>query len=179
MSNIDELPKMPSSPLEDAITQLRRTSTFLRQVGLALFISTLSSLASFLFYIFVFLTAPSGSYYRMSYIRESGLIPTTIALFMTIASFVLIAFHENARKRGETIFEEISDEVHWNINGSKNPDTAPAFTPPLQIRLALRSFARATDLHLAPGKFGATLYAALNLGIIFAMVLLAAMAAHP
>lgn len=75
------------------------------------------------------------------------------------------ASHEIWRKRGDVLFEEISDEVERRtVVIAKEPEfeeEKPALL--LRARLALRDFSHASDLPFIPGKFGPTIYAAVNL----------------
>lgn len=90
-----------------------------------------------------------------------------IDLLITFINFVCIVFYENLRKRGEAIFEEISDELHWFIGyREKEPNNISQKRPEFQIRVLLRSFAKTTDLPLIPGKFGPAIYMVINIAII-------------
>ena len=88
---------------------------------------------------------------------------------------ILVMFYEMLRKQGESLFEEISDELEWHVEGVRVTDRASDVVerPHLHARIILRSFARTTDLPLVPGKFGPALYAGVNLLAIFAEILFA------
>lgn len=97
--------------------------------------------------------------------REASII----SVFFTLIIFGLTIFYENQRKRGEAIFEEISDELQWHIGyrSSISNKEVSAEKPELRIRITLRSFARTTDLPLIPGKFGPALYIGINIFMSF------------
>lgn len=79
------------------------------------------------------------------------------------ASVLAFAIHyENLRKRGDVLFEEISDELQWNIRGV-GAKPLPEVKPSMSARLVLRTFARASDMPLIPGKLGPVGYVAINL----------------
>jgi hypothetical protein len=81
---------------------------------------------------------------------------------------------ESWRKRGDALFEEISDELQWNIRGTRLlKDKSPAKErPEIQARVVLRTFARASDLPIIPGKFGPAIYITVNLLITFLAIFL-------
>jgi hypothetical protein len=99
-----------------------------------------------------------------------GFTYIVLAFYLPILTTVIAIFgivrYDLLRKRGDALFEEISDELQWNIR--KNL-AAPTTTdrPELNARVALRSFARATDLPLVPGKYGPGIYGTINFVILF------------
>jgi len=62
--------------------------------------------------------------------------------------------------------KEVSDEFQWHI-GKKYADSSGGETdlarPQLDVRLALRDFARSAELPLFPGRLGPAAYVAVNL----------------
>jgi hypothetical protein len=87
-----------------------------------------------------------------------------LLVFLPIVAVVLLLLHDRTTNRGEALFEELSDELHW-FAGTKAADV-PAYDAPkplLSARVALRGFIRATTLPFAPAQWGTTVYLALNL----------------
>jgi hypothetical protein len=91
-----------------------------------------------------------------------------LPILATLLAMVGIVRYDTLRKRGDALFEEISDELQWNIRIESKQELTMAERPELNARVALRSFARATDLPLVPGKYGPGIYATIN----FLMLLL-------
>jgi hypothetical protein len=76
--------------------------------------------------------------------------------------FVTVVVHENLRKTGDALFEEISDELQRRFKRrtvSDKPSVSGEPSPYLAARITLRSFSSTADLPLVPGKFGPGLYA--------------------
>jgi len=80
--------------------------------------------------------------------------------------FVTIIF-DVSRRKGASMFEEISDEFQWSLSSRKviTKELSVA-RQPLEIRMATRSFLAASELPLVPGRFGPTIYAILNIGLL-------------
>lgn len=95
------------------------------------------------------------------------IIEIYVPILLTLTAVLTIVRYEILRKRGDALFEEISDELQWNI---KRAVSTTEERPMLTARVALRSFARATDLPLIPGKFGPGLYATINFLLVFLVV---------
>jgi len=86
---------------------------------------------------------------------------------LTFGNFILTIYFEYLRKRGEAVFEEISDDLHWYIGYKKeNSKENSEKKPGLEIRVLLRSFAKITDLPLIPGRFGPAIYIGINIVLI-------------
>ncbi|HXQ72190.1 MAG TPA: hypothetical protein VN844_16965 [Pyrinomonadaceae bacterium] len=96
----------------------------------------------------------------------SVVITFYLPLIATLIAVVAIVRYETLRKRGDALFEEISDELQWNLRQNVT-ETIARERPELNARVALRSFARATDLPLIPGRYGPVIYVAINLVILF------------
>lgn len=89
----------------------------------------------------------------------------------TSMTILCAALHDTLRRKGEVLFEEISDELHWRQKETHldsvlaRPDQEDR--PTLDARVILRSFAYASDLPLIPSKFGPAIYVAINLLLLF------------
>lgn len=99
------------------------------------------------------------------------IIAFSFALLGLLAS---LAF-ELVRKRGEVLFEELSDEYQWHIQRnymarSVDKEPGPIAKPELDIRISLRDFAKNADLLLVPGKFGPAIYALWNVALMVSAI---------
>lgn len=82
--------------------------------------------------------------------------------------FVAIIF-DVSRRKGASVFEEISDEFQWSLSSRKVVTKELGVArQPLELRMATRSFLVASELPLAPGRFGPTIYALFNIGLLAA-----------
>lgn len=149
---------MPTNPYadgdEEAVYRLRRLTFLQRQVGLLLALGTTANIGVLFLAFF-----PISAFSNYSVV---GQIATTIAL----VNLMLAVFFESYRKRGESLFEEISDEFQWHLGrrefGESNYSQP---RPPTDVRIILRDFTRAGDLPLVPGRLGPAIYVALNIAI--------------
>ncbi len=133
-----------------SVNYLHRITKYLRLSGYLVIFSTVINLVLLL----------SSSFPGIFPLREASFF----SVLFTIIIFGLAIFYENQRKSGEAIFEEVSDELQWHIGyRSSIPNKVSEKKPELEIRIALRTFARTTDLPLIPGKFGPVLYIGINI----------------
>jgi hypothetical protein len=98
-----------------------------------------------------------------------------VELWLALIALLAVAVFESTRKRGDVMFEEISDEVQWRVAQDRpqkglEPSSHPDKRPSLEMRIALRSFASATDLPLIPGRYGPAAYAVGN--VLLALTLI-------
>ncbi|WP_239342473.1 hypothetical protein [Frankia sp. CiP3] len=83
---------------------------------------------------------------------------------LTVAAGLLAAsMFEEDRRRSNSLFEEISDEVQWFIAPTAGGTTSPVHRPPLDVRFALRDSFEASHLPLVPGQRGPVVYSVGNL----------------
>jgi hypothetical protein len=139
------------------IRRLRRLTTNIRSLGLMTVISTGGSIASFTYLLATF--------------RRSSLIfpdPFYLLFIFAFASVAALIVRDTMRKTGESLFEELSDEVQWFVLHEKYQlaKGVEAVRPPLEIRYELRRFARNTDLPLISEPAGTAVYALLNLALL-------------
>jgi len=153
-------PKKDDDPsgLSDALLQLKEVSLSMRSDGSAIFGFTTGNLAFAVASLFL---GPWSLLLAGSVI--SGLIALAIAVV-----------YESWRKQGDALFEEISDELQWNIRGTRllQDKSLAEERPALQARVILRAFARASDLPLIPGRLGPAVYVVVNLLIPVLLFLL-------
>jgi hypothetical protein len=84
-------------------------------------------------------------------------------------NFLLLLLYDRFRKRGDAYFEEISDELQWDLKLSKKSDSnLERKRPDIEARVILREYINVTDLPLVRGRNGITIYALVN---IFSLII--------
>lgn len=149
---MENIGKNSITQLDEAISELRRVSQALRFNGVVIFLATLTNIA-------VTLLAISQS----TSLRFLPLLACLVAI-------LCVGLYERLQKHGNVIFDEISDELEWNVNGAKLEEggTISEKRPEVNVRIVLRMFVRATNLPLVPGGYGPAMYFVFNLAVIFA-----------
>ena len=148
-----------SMQTDDYLSTLSRITVILRAYGLYLLLLTVLNVVTV-----VFLASHIGLPFS-----KIGFLSFGIAL--TSMTILCAALHDTLRRKGEVLFEEISDELHWRqkeipIDGvPARPDQEGR--PALNARVILRSFAHASDLPLIPSKFGPIIYVSINLLLLY------------
>lgn len=146
-----------SSDTEDGFTyylhQLRQAAFMLRALGVILAVGT----------VIAILWAPAVIARMERYSFSNYFF--SWALLIGFNVLIALAF-ETLRKRGDAIFEELSDEFQWHLGGDKrrSAEIGPS-RPPINLRVTLRSFLSAGDLLLAPGRFGPLFYSIINVAL--------------
>jgi hypothetical protein len=159
-----ELKGLPHS-LRESLTLLDALTVRLRFLSIFVFTITLLNIASVLATI-----ALMKFRFSLLVAMNTTIIIVNASLF--VISLLAIVMYESWRRRGDAVFEEISDEIQWNV-GYRDRETSekyPDQSPPIVARVMLRNFARTTDLPLVPGKFGPAIYAAVNVLSTFFLV---------
>ena len=130
---------------EREVDFLARFSSRMRVLGLALALITFLNFLTVLWY----LISRHGFCLEVDYGIDFRVLISATLRTIAICIGVLHDFH---RKRGEALFEEVSDELHWHIrpSGFGDADVATA-RPPLRVRVVLRSLVNSADLPLIPG----------------------------
>lgn len=171
--NRDDEPIQPSlrrldgeqtSSVEHAVGELAHLTRRLRIFGLVALTITVVNIGT-LFWV-IFLTARS----RYIYVEGGNSLVLTSIVF-TVGTVVILSLFEALRKRGDVIFQELSDELQWHV-GRRSGSEVPRERPLLDARVSLRAFSATSELPLIPGRFGGAIYAALNLSITLTSVLL-------
>lgn len=149
-------------PLEISLKELDFITARMRKIALIIFAFTLFNI---FFPVFIF----SGALYtlvtKVFTDREypygttnASIVIWIIILFMTL---IMIYIYESFRKKGDVLFEEISDELEWNVKN--HPENQGGNErPEINARISLRSFVKTTDLPFIPGKFGPAFYLVFN-----------------
>lgn len=100
------------------------------------------------------------------------LVITALSATFTLLSVIMLVVFDSARKRGDALFAEISDELQWHVRQAKGPHVEqPDDRPPFEMRVALRRFAYASDLPLIPGRLGPATYTLVNCAITVLSIL--------
>lgn len=132
------------------------------------------NLGNMIFVIYQIVTPPtSSSGYSSS--RSADIV--TAGLFsgvMLATVLALLLTHELIRKQGDAVFDELSDLLQSGISNSSDADVILKS----EARLATRRFTRAADLPLFPGRFGYSVFAALNLSMTVILVLVLRLSAR-
>lgn len=151
----------PNEVLEKTLYDLEGISYRLRGYGRMAFVFTILNLGLFIL---------SLSLIRFTSFSDLKLI-TILSLPVILGCIVIfyLIIYEGLRKQGDTLFEEISDELQWNVQKNLSAGDKPIADerPLLLARITLRTFARTTDLPLVPGRFGPAIYTVANILIIF------------
>jgi len=86
---------------------------------------------------------------------------------MFIVSLIFLIFYDKMRRSGDAIYEEISDELQWDIKKYKKFEfNIEKNKPSLDARIILREYINTTDLPLTRGSYGVTVYTLINLGAL-------------
>ncbi len=139
--------------LSDALSKIERVSQALQRFSVVVLSATIISFVV----LFAALLIGERQRWGFNWLAAWSLLLGCIALYGC-------ASHEMWRRRGDGLFEEISDEVERRVvavaGGLMFEGESDLL---LRVRKALRDFTRAGDLPFIPGKFGPTVYAAVNL----------------
>jgi len=149
--------------LDKALADLTVTTTRLDREAQRITVSTvLNGLACILTTVRVGWVVRYGS---INFAFLSGIISATI--------LISVLRYERIRRHGNTLFEEISDELQWQLfqNVSK---LGKGQRPSLEVRLALRTYNESAQLPFFGGKRGGQIYALLNISITILAAFIAA-----
>lgn len=149
---------MSVDDIDDAVTSLSRIRQRLVLAGQLTFVATIA-------HVLVAL-ATLGRFWQFGFGIQAS-------LFLIVVTAAAALVFESLRRRGNALFEEISDEFQWHLT-EKYRDALPssdAPRPPLRYRVELRSFSRASDLPLAPGLPGPAAYVLINIALAITLVI--------
>lgn len=105
----------------------------------------------------------------------SSEVLATLCIFTAAASIFSAFEFDRVRKIGDATYEELSDELQWDLHQSIAVGRTKR--PNLVVRQTLRRFVSATRLPLAPGLYGAAFYSVVNL--TFTAVAIAVLVIRP
>lgn len=149
-------------PIQLSLEELNLITEQMRRKALVIFAFTLFNI---FFPVFIFSNVIY--YWTYSAFREdklSELLVNTskvIWIIILFATLTTIYLYESSRRKGDVLFEEISDELEWNVKNHKAEQIANE-RPEINARITLRSFAKTTDLPFVPGRFGPAFYFVFN-----------------
>ena len=149
--------------LEEALYTLDRSTARLRLFSVQVLLATVLN-----FGITLAVTVIGSSVGH--YLTTPGAIALVILPIVGfVTSIGALAMYDQARRRGNALFDELSDEMEWHLGGTstKRPLRDP---PVLRARLLLREYVASTDLWFVPGRLGPGVYALTNLSICFVAV---------
>ena len=94
-------------------------------------------------------------------------------LLVTVIVAMAITF-EYYRKKGDVYFEEISDELQWNVAKKyaqsnlrdESLDNSSNARPPIDIRIVLREYSHATSMFLISSRMAPFFFIVLNVTIL-------------
>jgi hypothetical protein len=95
-----------------------------------------------------------------------------LEIALLILSISALLLYDRLISRGDAIYQEISDELEWQVKGLTNATDkkVPVYSsskerPGLSVRLALRDFVLAARLPLVRGSQGGTYYLFINMAV--------------
>jgi hypothetical protein len=150
--------------LDGAVGELRQVTDMLNRRA------RLISAASVLNLVGLVLAASLPSF-RLPWTSAPGI---TVGLVLAGISAVLVMLgligFDRDRRRGNSIFEEVSDELQWSV--LTRASEPPRQRPDLAIRIALRGFNDASKLPITRGYRGVQIYGIVNVLLLLAVVAL-------
>ena len=128
----------------------------LRYNGLLAFLMTLVNLIATAFLLS-----------RYAVVWNSSLL-NALPLLTCVVAVLCVALYEYFRRQGNVLYDEISDELEWNVRSARLAEGGKLaeYPPDVNVRIVVRMFAHATDLPLFPGDKGPAIYVLLNLGLV-------------
>lgn len=161
MLDKDSFQSAPDIEDDQLDSSIRRLNFFARQLRSVGFVVTMAS--SFLL---VIVAVTFLNLFRSNAPLNREIYPL-IAIAVLTANLFLLVMRDSLKKRGDALFEELSDELQWHALGKISNEKLAESRPRLSIRVALRTYARTTDLPLVPGRYGEAVYAAFSIAMFF------------
>jgi hypothetical protein len=89
----------------------------------------------------------------------------TFIIMFLVGAFLSLVIYDYTRRNGDALFDEISDELQWNLTKSLKATSSDIRSekPALTARVILREYTTSIDLPLVRGKHGIAIYAAVNI----------------
>lgn len=147
------------SDLGVSVRRLQLISVRLRVLGVLIFAGTVADVALAVFVrASVRVDEDFVVFYYEGYLAILGALACIV--------LILAVVHDQARRTGDVVFEEVSDELQWHRQKTGRTDDAALDRPLLPIRIALRRYAVSADLPLLRGRAGAAAYVGLNVAAL-------------
>lgn len=86
-----------------------------------------------------------------------------VSYIITISSIGALFYFDNIRSKGMIVYEDLTDEMDWSIKRKEL-----FHRPPLETRIVIRNFLKASDLPFTSGPNGRFFYLMLHVGILIA-----------
>jgi hypothetical protein len=148
--------------LDRSVERLQAVSARLRRLGLVIFAGTVANLAAVVYLrTGARLDEDFLDFYYRDYALWVGVLTSLVLVFAVL--------HDQLRRTGDVIFEEISDEVQWHKQKHAGEAVVALERPLLHVRIALRRYAIAADLPLVRGRAGAAAYVGLNVLVLIGL----------
>ncbi len=145
--------------LEHEMERLNRITASLRYTTLAVAAATLAVVFYGVFIVVFFYWG--GRKNSLDWQGDIG-FNVSILLVVTCVAISLIVYQDIQRRKGNVIYEEISDEF-------QREGSLPSVQS-LEARLILRSFVHSSELPLAPGRYGPLIYFLVNVAVTILVV---------
>jgi len=172
MQNMSSSPRRmdqgPDSEVLKVLSQLEGVTTRLQALGRLIATVTLLSFLSTLLV--------GALEQRVLIVRIWG---WAFGLIFPLTAIAVVFQFDLLKRKGDTIFKELSDELQWYIRYgreemSARSEPASDFRPQLRARIVLREYADSTSLSLVASANGPFTYASVNVGFALITVILSA-----
>jgi hypothetical protein len=142
-----------SNELVDILQKLQNITTKLRIIGITIFLITVFALA-------LAIGSLTNRYMYHDFLY--------FVIILVILSLSLLVVYDYQRRRGDVLFEEVSDELQWNLTKTlkEQTDSPRPNRPDLLARIVLRQYNTSIDLPLARGKNGIMIYVLVNVSTL-------------
>ncbi|MDI9366616.1 MAG: hypothetical protein QM541_16790 [Flavobacterium sp.] len=158
------------SEFEPQLRRLISLTTILRKYGLLILVSLFGSLLALGgFAILRKRNIQLEQYTNFDYSDSSTLeMSMLLAVFFLVFFSVLILLRFNTlRNKGMIIYEELTDEIDW---GRKRKEFI--HRPPIETRIIIKEFLKATDLPFTTGTNGQAFYIVLLFIILISSIMI-------
>lgn len=142
----------------DPLSLLARYVRRLRRLGAAAFLCTLANIVTVFGTFIPRLFEPVLAVFWCGVFGVSGLL--------------IVLVFEQRRKEADALFEELSEDLHWQLRGDSTKTSPIQEKPEFEARVILKQFSRTSDLPLVPGRMGPAAYAAFNVALMICELVL-------
>lgn len=154
-----------TADLQRAVAELHRVTGVLNRRAKVISVASVANLIGFVLAAALEVVVPVPGSAELQI--PLGTLLSALTVILVVVG--LIEF-DRERRQGNSIFEEVSDELQWSVLARARD--APRQRPDLNIRIALRRFNDASRLSMVPGDRGVPVYAIVNLLLLLGTVAL-------
>lgn len=150
------------------LKRLEQIKYILKRYSLFILFTILGSIISMSLFAFIhkYNVIDRDMYYSSFYSQFE--IPLLLTTFTFIVLGIILLFRFNTfRDKGMILYEEITDEIDWSRKRKEF-----MHKPPIELRIVIKEFLKATDLPFTSGKNGQGLYIVLFLVIAISTILI-------